>query len=159
MTGPHGDPSVGPQDSAPRVLQVVTRTPDPEVNTPSDPRSGDAEPADLDEPVHAEESVDQYEPVEWAWVEEWRAGGEPVPWGPGLALSGFTLFLVASAVYVLSSGLADRPILAIAVNVLVAGGLGPALWLSRNLPVLRWIGAGAVLGLLSAWLCALVFLV
>jgi hypothetical protein len=98
-------------------------------------------------------------PRDWAWVEEWREGHEPVPWGPGLALSGFTLILVASAVYVLSSGLFDRPIVMIAVNLLVAAGLGPALWLSRGLPVLRWIAGGAVAGVLTAWLCVLVFLV
>lgn len=99
------------------------------------------------------------EPADWAWVEEWRAGGEPVPWGPGLALSGFVTLLVGSAVYVLCDGLADRPIVAIGVNVLVAGGLGPALWLSRSLPVLRWIAGGAVLGVLLAWLSVLIFLV
>ncbi len=96
---------------------------------------------------------------DWAWVEEWREGGEPVPWGPGLTLSGFILILVASAVYVLSTGLSDRPIVAIAVNLLVAAGLGPALWLSRSLPVLRWIAGGAAAGVLSAWFCVLVFLV
>ncbi len=98
------------------------------------------------------------EPDDWAWVEEWREGGEPVPWGPGLTVAGFALILVASAVYVLSSGLSDRPVVAIAVNLLVAAGLGPALWLSRGLPVLRWISAGAVAGVLGAWLCVLVFL-
>ncbi len=98
------------------------------------------------------------EPLDWAWVEEWRNGGEPIPWGPGLALSGFVAFLVASAVYVLCDGLSDHPIVAVGVNVLVAGGLGPALWLSRSLPVLRWIAGGAVLGVLLAWLSVLIFL-
>ena len=98
------------------------------------------------------------EPVDWAWIEEWRAGGEPVPWGPGLVLSGFAMALVASAVYVLSAGLSDRPIIAIGVNVLVAGGLAPALWLSRSIPVLRWIAGGAAFGVLLAWLSVFVFL-
>jgi len=98
-------------------------------------------------------------PRDWAWVEEWRGGREPVPWGPGLALALFTGLLVATAVYVLSSGLADRPLIAVAVNVVVAAGLGPALWLSRRLPVLRWIAGGAVLGVVVAWLSVLVFLV
>ena len=111
-------------------------------------------------PAHPADEGEQFldEPADWAWVEEWRAGGEPVPWGPGMAVAGFTLILVASAVYVLSAGLSDRPLLGIAVNVLVAAGLGPALWLSRTLPVLRWISGGAVVGVLAAWLCALVFL-
>ncbi len=98
-------------------------------------------------------------PRDWAWVEEWRGGREPMPWGPGLALALFTGLLVATAVYVLSSGLADRPLIAVAVNVVVAAGLGPALWLSRSLPVLRWIAGGAVLGVVVAWLSVLVFLV
>lgn len=99
------------------------------------------------------------EASDWAWVEEWRDGGEPIPWGPGLALSGFTGALVASAIYVLSAGLADHPIVAIGVNVLVAGGLAPALWLSRSLPVVRWIAGGAAFGVLLAWLSVLLFLV
>ena len=99
-----------------------------------------AEPADTDRDDNVRRGLDRAEDpgeldldgaesyedqTDWAWVEEWREGGEPVPWGPGLTLAGFTLILVASAVYVLSSGLWDRPILAIAVNVLVAAGLGP----------------------------------
>lgn len=95
---------------------------------------------------------------DWAWVEEWREGGEPVPWGPGLALAAFALFLVASAVYVLSSGLSDHPILAIGINIIVAGGLGPALWLSRGLPVLRWISGGAAVGVVVGWVAVLIFL-
>jgi hypothetical protein len=75
-----------------------------------------------------------------------------------LALSGFVAFLVASAVYVLCDGLSDHPIVAVGVNVLVAGGLGPALWLSRSLPVLRWIAGGAVLGVVGAWLSVSIFL-
>lgn len=115
--------------------------------------------ADAQDLRATDEATDPDVVRDWAWVEEWREGGEPVPWGPGLTLSGFTLILVASAVYVLSSGLAGRPIVAIAVNLLVAAGLGPALWLSRSLPVLRWIAGGAVAGVLSAWLCVFVFLV
>ncbi len=101
---------------------------------------------------------DDEAPRDWAWVEEWRESQEPVPWGPGLAIAGFTLFLVASAVYVLSAGLLQRPLLAIGVNVLVFAGLCPALWLSRSLPVLRWVAAGAAAGVLVAWFAVLVFL-
>jgi hypothetical protein len=96
--------------------------------------------------------------ADWAWVEEWRAGGEPVPWGPGLFLAGFTAILVATAVYVLSAGLVDQPLMNLGVNVLVAGGLAPALWLSRELPVLRWIAVGSVAGVLTAWLSVFIFL-
>lgn len=75
-----------------------------------------------------------------------------------MALAGFTAVLVGTAVYVLSAGLVDQPLMNVGVNVLVAGGLAPALWLSRQLPVLRWIAAGAVAGVLSAWLSAFIFL-
>ena len=55
--------------------------------------------------------------------------------------------MVGAAVWVLSAGLIDRPVLAIAVNLVVAGGLAPAMWLSRDIPVLRWIAAGGAVGL------------
>jgi len=32
------------------------------------------------------------------------------------------------------------------------------LWLSRGLPVVRWIAGGAVVGVLGAWLAVLIFL-
>jgi len=107
---------------------------------------------------YGEEESRPDQAADWAWVEEWRASGEPVPWGPGLALAGFTAVLVGTAVYVLSAGLVDQPLMNVGVNVLVAGGLAPALWLSRELPVLRWIAAGTVAGVLSAWLSAFIFL-
>ncbi len=136
----------------------------PDVSVVSSPagagrRNSDAA-LDLGDPWHLESDgeLPEPEPRDWAWVEEWRADAEPVPWGPGVAVAGFVLVLVASAVYVLSAGLADHVILDIGVNILVAAGLGPALWLSRGLPVLRWIAAGAVVGVLAAWLSVLIFL-
>jgi hypothetical protein len=115
--------------------------------------------ADQDLDQRQDDDPFEAEARDWAWVEEWREGREPVPWGPGLAIAAFTAFLVASAVYVLSSGLSNKPLVAIGVNVVVVAGLCPALWLSRGLPVLRWIAAGAAAGVLAAWLCVLVFLV
>ena len=134
---------------------------------PAGSTSADAGPADGYSDRSSADGVDSsdwQEPgsetdlTDWAWVEEWRAGREPVPWGPGLGIAGFTLLLVATAVFVLASGLADRPLLAIIVNVAVAAGLCPALWLSRALPVLRWIAGGAAAGVVVAWLCVLIFL-
>lgn len=133
MTG-----TAGPQD--PTTLPTAAGAVDPD--------------SDFDRP-EGEDPAD--EPRDWAWVEEWREGGEPMPWGPGLAIAAFTAFLVASAVYVLSSGLSSKPLVAIGVNVVVVAGLCPALWLSRGLPVLRWIAGGAAAGVLAAWLCVLVF--
>jgi hypothetical protein len=95
---------------------------------------------------------------DWAWVQEWRAGAEPAPWATGLTLTLFSALIVGVAVWVLSAGLADRPVVAVAVNLLVAGGLAPAMWLSRELPVLRWIGAGALIGVVVGWACALLML-
>ena len=98
------------------------------------------------------------EPADWRWVEQWRAGGEPTPWGPGAVLTLFTGLLVAIAIYVLTTGLADRPLLAFIVNVIVAGGVAPAVWLSRRLPVLRWVAGGILLGVLFGWASVLIFL-
>lgn len=159
-----GNPVTGTPTGAPITsLLPVTGTaepPDP-TTVPTSTPVGSGDP-DLEQLEHlqqpeGEDPADE-EPRDWAWVEEWREGGEPMPWGPGLAIAAFTAFLVASAVYVLSSGLSTKPLVAIGVNVVVVAGLCPALWLSRGLPVLRWIAGGAAAGVLAAWLCVLVFL-
>ena len=98
------------------------------------------------------------ERTDWAWVEEWRAGNEPTPWATGLVLAVFAALVVGVAVWVLAAGLSDRPVVAVLVNLLVAGGLAPAIWLSRGLPVLRWIGAGAAAGIVIGWIAALLML-
>jgi len=89
---------------------------------------------------------------DWGWVEQWRAQGERPAWGPGIAMAAFVATLVAVALFVLTSGLADTPWLAISVNLVVAAGMAPALWLSRALPVLRFLAAGAAGGLVLGWL-------
>ncbi len=106
----------------------------------------------------AGDALDDGQPADWAWVEEWRAAREPAPWASGLALAGFSALVVGVAVWVLSAGLANSPVLAIGVNLLVAGGLAPAMWLSRGLPVLRWIALGSAVGVLAGWVCALTML-
>ncbi len=146
--GPFGGSGTG-GDVAP-IQGADLRSADPQdVAASSENPWADAE---SDEPVDGETK-------DWAWVEEWREGGEPVPWGPGLTVAGFAVFLVSFAVYVLSAGLSGRPVLAVIVNLVVAVGLGPALWLSRGLPVLRWIAGGAVVGVLAGWVSAFLFLV
>ncbi len=109
---------------------------------------------DPDEDLPAEYA----EREEWAWVQEWRAGQEPTPWATGIALAVFSALVVGVAVWVLSAGLADRPVIAVLVNLLVAAGLTPAIWLSRGLPVLRWIAAGAAAGIIIGWVCAIMML-
>lgn len=97
------------------------------------------------------------QPADWGWVEEWRRGGEPTPWAPGLALAAFAALIIGSAVYVISQGLTDRPIVAVIANVVVAAGLAPALWMSRRLPVLRWVALGGALGTVIAWISIVFF--
>lgn len=92
---------------------------------------------------------------DWAWIEEWRAGGEPTPWGPGLAISAVTAAVVAVAVMVIRQGLADKPLIALFANLVVVAGLSPALWLSRGLPVLRWVSLGGAVGIVGAWIAVL----
>jgi hypothetical protein len=120
----------------------------------------DADPIDADPIDHEEGSGEPPRQAgdDWPWVVEWRAAGEPTPWATGLVLAAFSALVVAVAVWVLSAGLADRPIVAVAVNVLVAAGLAPAMWLSRDLPVLRWIAAGALVGIVAGWVSALLLL-
>lgn len=116
------------------------------------------EPIDPVGPSSDGEALAPLEARDWPWVEEWRAGGERTPWAPGVTVAAFFALLIGAAVFVLCSGLADRPVVDVAVNVIVAGGLAPAVWLSRGLPVLRWFALGAVVGAAAAWLGALVFL-
>jgi hypothetical protein len=111
--------------------------------------------ASVDGDPEPEESRDT---GDWAWVEEWRAGQEPTPWATGLPLTAFAALVVAVAIWVLSAGLSDRPLVAVLVNVLVAAGLAPAVWLSRGLPVLRWIAAGCAAGVLIGWISAILML-
>lgn len=117
------------------------------------PVSGAFDPAE--DPA---ERAERAEREDWAWVQEWRAGQEPTPWATGIALAVFSALIVGVAVWVLSAGLADRPVIAVLVNLLVAAGLTPAIWLSRGLPVLRWIAAGAAAGIVIGWVSAILLL-
>ncbi len=105
----------------------------------------------------ADLTPEQQAAADWRWVEEWRQGAEPTPWGPGLALAGFAALIIGSAVYVISFGLSDRPFLAVLANLVVAAGLSPALWMSRGMPVLRWISLGGAIGTVIAWISVLFF--
>ncbi len=94
---------------------------------------------------------------DWEWVEDWRAGGEPTPWGPGITLAAFAAAIVSLAIYVITAGLIDQPILAIVANVVIAGGLSPALYMARTLPVLRWVSLGGAIGSILAWIAVIFF--
>jgi hypothetical protein len=42
--------------------------------------------------------------------------------------------------------------------LVIAAGIAPALWLSRGLPVLRFLAAGAACGMVGGWICILLAL-
>lgn len=149
MTDDTDRPATDPDRRA--RLRVVT---DGEKVDPSAPEpASDELSAEL-----LDKNDDESEPQDWAWVAEWRESAEPTPWATGLPLAAFAAVLAGVAIWVLSAGLADRPVLAVALNLLVAGGLLPAMWLSRNLPVLRWFAAGAAVGVVGGWVAALTML-
>ncbi|MDQ2848961.1 MAG: DUF2537 domain-containing protein [Actinomycetota bacterium] len=116
---------------------------------------------DVDNEVDADpDSAIDNEPRyrDWRWVEEWRADGDRPAWAPGITLAIFMALLVAVALLVLTTGLSNVPALAIGVNVVIAAGMAPALWLSRGLPVLRFLAAGAAVGMVAGWICILIAL-
>ncbi len=149
---------VGPD--RPRRLRVVTDSEMPATRgadpAPDEPAAAAAAAAENDAEPDAED--DEREAQDWAWVAEWRESAEQTPWATGLPLAAFAALLTAVAVWVLSAGLADRPVLAVVLNLLVAGGLVPAMWLCRALPVLRWFAAGAAVGVVGGWAAALLLL-
>lgn len=79
--------------------------------------------------------------------------GEPTPWSTGLAVSMAVAATVGIGLLSLSQGLEPdgRGVVALA-NLLVAGGLTPSIWLTRTIPVWRWIGYGAAAGIVLTWL-------
>lgn len=84
-----------------------------------------------------------------------RAAGapEPTPWGTGLTVTGFVAALVVVALVVVSLGLAEVSVLlAVVVNVVVAGGFAPSIWLGRRVPVWRWVAFGTAIGVVLAWI-------
>lgn len=78
------------------------------------------------------------------------------PWATGLTVSGFAALIALFAVIALSSALGvASDWLATAANVIIALGLAPSLWLTRNVPVWRWVSYGVVAGIGMAWLALL----
>jgi Protein of unknown function (DUF2537) len=81
---------------------------------------------------------------------------ESTPWATGLTVAGFVAAVTAVAVVVLSLGLIRvHLMLAVALNLVAAGGLAPTLWGWRYTPVLRWLVLGAGAGVAGAWLALL----
>ncbi|MCP2259537.1 Protein of unknown function (DUF2537) [Streptoalloteichus tenebrarius] len=77
---------------------------------------------------------------------------EPTPWATGLTVSALTAAVVATAVVGLTLALAEtRWWLGLVANLVVVGGLAPSVWLTRELPVWRWVAYGVAAGLGAAW--------
>ncbi|GDY30165.1 DUF2537 domain-containing protein [Gandjariella thermophila] len=88
-----------------------------------------------------------------------RRSAPRTPWATGLTVSAFAAAVVVFAMLTLSVGLArTNPWLAVAANVMVAGGLAPSLWLGRNVLVWRWVAYGVAGGIVLAWLGLLITL-
>ncbi|MBM9466386.1 DUF2537 domain-containing protein [Nakamurella leprariae] len=88
----------------------------------------------------------------WAWVQTARATADGVPWGPGLAVAAVCALVAAVAVLTLGSVLTDQPLVAVLVSLIVAVGVMPGLWILRRVPVLRWLAAGAAVGVVAGWI-------
>lgn len=84
------------------------------------------------------------------------APAEPTPWGTGLVVSGIVGALVAVTLVIMTSGLAEvSPLLSVLVNVAVAAGLAPSVWIGRRTPVWRWVAFGTGAGIGAAWVALL----
>ncbi|MEV0703845.1 DUF2537 domain-containing protein [Saccharopolyspora sp. NPDC050389] len=93
----------------------------------------------------------------------WRGGTiapvQPTPWGPGLVISAIIGAIVAVTLVVVTLGLADvSGILAAVVNIAVAAGFAPSIWLGRSVPVWRWAAYGTAAGIVAAWIALLLSL-
>ncbi|GJF08451.1 membrane protein [Mycolicibacterium cyprinidarum] len=79
------------------------------------------------------------------------------PWATGLTVAGFVAAVVATAIVVLSIGLARvHPLLALGLNLVAVGGLAPTVWGWRTVPVWRWFVFGSAVGVGGAWIALLV---
>lgn len=80
----------------------------------------------------------------------------PTPWATGLTVSAVIAAITAIVLVVVSTGLGEVNVfLAFAVNLAVAAGFAPSIWLGRNVLVWRWVAFGAAAGIVLAWLALL----
>ncbi|MFC4377245.1 DUF2537 domain-containing protein [Nocardia halotolerans] len=87
----------------------------------------------------------------------YRAQPDSVPWAAGITVVVLVASLGATAVYAFGAALAAvHPLLAVAVNLVAAAGVAPTAWRWRYTPVVRWVLAGAALGVLLGWLAVLI---
>lgn len=84
------------------------------------------------------------------------AGGEPTPWATGLMVSAFVAAVVVAAVGTLVTGLAGVGWWLGGFGLaVVTAGLMPSVWLTRSVPLWRWVSYGVAGGLAITWLAAL----
>ena len=82
---------------------------------------------------------------------------EPTPWATGLTVSAIMAAVTVALVLALTAALASTfDWLEVPANVLIGLGLAPSVWMSRRVPLWRWVGAGVGAGLVVAWLTLLV---
>ncbi|MGH3692619.1 MAG: DUF2537 domain-containing protein [Pseudonocardiaceae bacterium] len=85
--------------------------------------------------------------------------GEPTPWATGLIVSAMVAVIVGIGLLSLSQALAPTGRgLVVLVNLLVAAGLAPSIWLARATPIWRWLAYGAAAGITLTWLALLLSL-
>ncbi|GAA4612164.1 DUF2537 domain-containing protein [Saccharopolyspora hordei] len=83
----------------------------------------------------------------------------PTPWGPGLTVSAIIAAITTITLVVVTLGLADvSGVLATVVNLAVAAGFAPSIWLGRRIAVWRWVAYGTAAGIVLAWLALLLSL-
>lgn len=81
---------------------------------------------------------------------------ESAPWATGLTVAAFVAAVIATAIIVLSIGLARvHPLLAAGLNLVAVGGLAPTVWGWRRTPVWRWFVLGGAVGVAGAWVALL----
>lgn len=81
---------------------------------------------------------------------------DETPWATGLTVAASVAAVIATAVIVLSVGLARvHPLLAAGLNLIAVGGLAPTVWGWRRVPVWRWFVLGAGVGAAGSWIALL----
>ncbi|PXX66771.1 uncharacterized protein DUF2537 [Nocardia tenerifensis] len=82
---------------------------------------------------------------------------DATPWGAGLTVAVMVALLAATAVFAFGRALAEvHPLLAVAVNLIAAGGAAPTAWRWRWTPVTRWVIGGGAAGVLLGWIALLI---